>query len=176
MRLHQRVGRLNRYGQTQRVDVLTLRNPDTVESLIWEKLNDKLDRISLALGQVMDEPEDLLQLVLGMTSSTLFTELFSKSAQVPRASLSSWFDQKTANFGGMDVVQAVRDLVGNARQFDFQQVSDRLPVLDLPDLKPFLEAALSLNGRKMRDDDGGIGFLTPEEWKDDAAVRRGTGI
>ena len=87
MRLHQRVGRLNRYGQTQRVDVLTLRNPDTVESLIWEKLNDKLDRISLALGQVMDEPEDLLQLVLGMTSPTLFTDLFSKGAQVPASQL-----------------------------------------------------------------------------------------
>ena len=32
MRLHQRVGRLSRYGQTQPVDVVTVRNPDTVES------------------------------------------------------------------------------------------------------------------------------------------------
>ena len=58
MRLHQRVGRLNRYGQTQRVHVLSLRNPDTVESLIWEKLNAKLTKISVAFGQVMEEPED----------------------------------------------------------------------------------------------------------------------
>ena len=27
MRLHQRVGRLNRYGQKERVEVITLRNP-----------------------------------------------------------------------------------------------------------------------------------------------------
>ena len=171
MRLHQRVGRLNRYGQTEKVDVLTLRNPETVESLIWEKLNDKLDRISVALGQVMDEPEDLLQLVLGMTSPKLFTELFSEASQVPRARLSSWFDQKTAHFGGMDVVQAVKDLVGSAKRFDFQQVSDQLPVVDLPDLKPFLETALILNGRKIREDEGGIGFLTPQEWGDDPGVR-----
>jgi ERCC4-related helicase len=172
MRLHQRVGRLNRYGQTQRVDVLTLRNPDTVESLIWDKLNEKLERISLALGQVMDEPEDLLQLVLGMTSPTLFTELFSKGSQQSRESLNQWFDQQTAHFGGVDVVQTVRDLVGNARQFDFQQVSDRLPLADLPDLKPFLEVALALNGRKMQESDGSIGFLTPEPWMGDPAVRR----
>ena len=36
MRLHQRVGRLNRVGQeASRSKVLSLRNPDTVESLIW---------------------------------------------------------------------------------------------------------------------------------------------
>lgn len=35
MRLHQRVGRLNRYGQKHPVEVVTLRNPATVESRIW---------------------------------------------------------------------------------------------------------------------------------------------
>ena len=34
MRLHQRVGRLNRYGQTKQVEVITLRNPDTVSSYL----------------------------------------------------------------------------------------------------------------------------------------------
>ena len=79
MRLHQRVGRLNRYGQTHQVQVVTLRNPDTVESLIWEKLYDKINNIMLAFSQVMDEPEDLLQLVLGMTSPSLFREIFSEA-------------------------------------------------------------------------------------------------
>src|SRR5664279_619763 len=61
MRLHQRVGRLNRYGQKERVEVVTLRNPDTVESRIWDKLNSKIGNIMLAFGHVMEEPEDLLQ-------------------------------------------------------------------------------------------------------------------
>ena len=63
MRLHQRVGRLNRYGQTKLVEVLTLRNDDTVESMIWDKLNEKLALINKALAAVMEEPEDMLQLV-----------------------------------------------------------------------------------------------------------------
>src|SRR4026208_587887 len=45
MRLHQRGGRLNRYGQKARVDVIMLRNPDTVEARIWDKLNGKIGHI-----------------------------------------------------------------------------------------------------------------------------------
>jgi ERCC4-related helicase len=71
MRLHQRVGRLSRYGQSKPVEVFTFRNPATVESRIWEKLNGKLESIMQALGSVMDEPEDLLQLVLGMSSPSI---------------------------------------------------------------------------------------------------------
>jgi ERCC4-related helicase len=62
MRLHQRVGRLSRYGQTQPVDVVTVRNPDTVESRIWECLDRKLDRITLAFQGAMDDSEDMRQL------------------------------------------------------------------------------------------------------------------
>jgi hypothetical protein len=47
MRLHQRVGRLNRYGQTRKVEVFTVRNPDTVEARIWVKLNAKIEQIIL---------------------------------------------------------------------------------------------------------------------------------
>ena len=83
MRLHQRVGRLNRYGQTRQVEVITLRNPATVESRIWDKLNNKIQNIMLALGHAMDEPEDLMQLVLGMTAPSLFLNLFAEASEVP---------------------------------------------------------------------------------------------
>src|SRR5947207_450257 len=99
MRLHQRVGRLYRYGQTKQVAVFTLRNPNTVESRIWDKLNAKIEQIMLALGEVMDEPEDLLELVLGMTSPKLFRDIFSDAPELPPESLASWFDQKAATFG-----------------------------------------------------------------------------
>jgi hypothetical protein len=75
MRLRQRVGRLNRYGQTRQVEVITLGNPETVESRIWDKLNAKIENIMAALGRAMDEPEDLMRLVLGMASPSLFREL-----------------------------------------------------------------------------------------------------
>jgi ERCC4-related helicase len=172
MRLHQRVGRLNRYGQTRQVEVFTVRNPDTVEARIWEKLNAKIQQIMRALGRVMREPEDLLQLVLGMSSPGLFREVFADAASDPPESLGDWFDAKTARFGGQDVLAAVQALVGNCTRFDFQQASRQIPRLDLPDLKPFFKAMLSLNKRKVQDGPDGLTFLTPEPWATFPGARR----
>ncbi len=171
MRLHQRVGRLNRYGQTQQVEVITVRNPDTVESRIWDKLNTKIASIMLALNQVVDGSEDLLQLILGMTSQSLFRELFSEAPDVPEESLSKWFDSRAASFGGRDVVETVGELVGHSDRFDFQQVLKRIPPLDLPALKPFVETMLALNHRRIRRDGDHISFKTPDPWLVEPAVR-----
>lgn len=172
MRLHQRVGRLNRYGQKARVEVVTLRNPETVEARIWDKLNSKIGNIMLAFGHVMDEPEDLLQMVLGMTSPALFRELFAEGPQVPADSLGKWFDQKTTTFGGRDVIATVKEIVGNCDRFDFQSVGKEVPPVDLPDLRPFVEAMLVLNRRRpRRGDDGSLGFKTPDIWMHEVGVR-----
>lgn len=171
MRLHQRVGRLNRYGQKYQVEVVNLRNPDTVESLIWDKLNEKIENIMQALGSAMDEPEDLLQLVLGMTSPSLFREVFSGAPELPPDSLSKWFDTKTAQFGGQDAIDTVKKIVGNCEHFDFNQISPQLPRIDLPALEPFFEMMLAKNGRRISKDGGGISFKTPEAWLDDPGVR-----
>lgn len=172
MRLHQRVGRLNRYGQIKRVEVYTVRNPDTVEARIWEKLNGKIEQITQALSRVMAQPEDLLQLVLGMSSPAMFRELFAEAAEVRAESLSDWFDSRTSQFGGRDVLNTVRALVGNAARFDFQQVSSQIPKLDLPDLKPFFKAMLHFNKRKVQDDASGLSFNTPEPWLRSPGVTR----
>lgn len=171
MRLHQRVGRLNRYGQKQRVEVMSLRNPSTVESLIWEKLNEKIDRIMQSLGEVMDEPEDLLELVLGMTSPKIFREVFAGAEEVPPGSLSNWFDEKTATFAGQDVLDTVRSLVGHCAHFDFQEMSAKIPKLDLPSLRPFFLAMLAFNKRKYQESEDGVSFKTPDKWLTTPAIR-----
>lgn len=171
MRLHQRVGRLNRYGQKQRVEVMTLRNPSTVESRIWEKLNEKIDNIMLSLGEVMDEPEDLLELVLGMTSPAMFREVFAGANSADPSSLGTWFDSKTATFGGKDVIDTVKSLVGHCANFDFQAMSDKIPKIDLPALQPFLLSMLRLNRRDFTESDLGISFKTPDAWMNTPAVR-----
>lgn len=171
MRLHQRVGRLYRYGQTEQVEVFTLRNPNTVESRIWDKLNAKIEHIMLALGEVMDEPEDLLELVLGMTSPKVFREIFSDCADVPPESLASWFDQKATTFGGRDMLDAVRDLVGHCARFDFQEMSERIPKVDLPALRPFFVAMLAINNRRAQESDAGLTFKTPDNWLSEPATR-----
>ncbi|MCK4486244.1 MAG: DEAD/DEAH box helicase family protein [Desulfobacterales bacterium] len=172
MRLHQRVGRLNRYGQKEQVEVVTLRNPDTIESRIWDKLNSKIENIMLALREAMDEPEDLFQLVLGMTPPSLFRELFSQGRTISQDSLTSWFNQKTARFGNRDAIDTVRELVGHSAKFDYDQVSDQLPKVDLPELRPFFLNALTLNGRRPQEDDKGLTFKTPENWLGEPGIRR----
>jgi superfamily II DNA or RNA helicase len=170
MRLHQRVGRLNRYGQKKQVEVIVLRNPETVEGRIWEILQGKMNEIMLALGHAMDEPEDLLQLVLGMTSPGLWRELFVEGRQVPRESLAQWFDHRTAQFGNKDVVKTVQDLVGNCARFDFQEISDQLPKIDLPALRPFFLSMLKLNRRRVEQVDDNLAFRTPEAWQTEPGI------
>lgn len=171
MRLHQRVGRLNRYGQKNAVEVITLRNPATVESRIWDKLNTKIERIMAALGGAMDEPEDLLQLVLGMASPSLFTELFAQGATVSTDRLDGWFDQKTRTFGGTDAIDTVKTLIGNCSRFDYQDL-EKIPPKDLEDLLPFFETMLSLNKRRPLKEDTGLAFKTPDEWLKDPGIRQ----
>lgn len=170
MRLHQRVGRLNRYGQTQQVEVVHFRNPDTVESRIWDKLNEKIASINEALRFGMEDPEDMFQLVLGMTRPSLFRELFAGAPSVPAEHLSSWFDSKTASFGGRDVLETVRNLVGHCERFDFQAVSADIPQVDLPALEPFVRTILALRGRRVQEDGDGLTFKPPEAWQDEPGI------
>ncbi|MTI13159.1 DEAD/DEAH box helicase [Sansalvadorimonas verongulae] len=172
MRLHQRVGRLNRYGQKHQVDVITLRNPDTVESRIWGLLNEKIENIMRAIGGAMDEPEDLMQLILGMSDSRIFNELFTASlVKKPEEIESKWFDAKTQTMGGRAVIEVVRDLVGRAEKFDCKDLDD-VPRLDLKDLQPFFEGMLALNSRRPKCSGEEMSFKTPEKWLTEIAIKR----
>lgn len=171
MRLHQRVGRLNRYGQQRPVSVVSLRNPDTVESMIWAKLETKLASIMRAVGSAMDEPEDLLQLVLGMSGERIFDQLFTGAASVPRERLDTWFDEVAGTLGGDSAVKAVQELVGHAASFDLSALKD-VPPVDLPDLLPFFQGLLTLNHRRPKIDGYALSFKTPEEWITSHAIRR----
>lgn len=171
MRLHQRVGRLNRYGQKKPVEVITLRNPATVEARIWDLLNAKLARIMSALSGAMDEPEDLLQLVLGMSSSSMFSELFSEGQFVKKGRLDDWFDEKAETLGGKSAIDTVKALVGNATRFDLSGLKD-VPNVDLPDLRTFFENMLALERRRPTRSGESLTFKTPDTWLDEPGIRR----
>ena len=173
MRLHQRVGRLSRYGQTEPVDVVSVRNPDTVESRIWDLLDEKLARINLAFQGAMDDPEDIRQLVIGMSSPPgMFTNVFANAdPALSGQTLRGWFDIGTATFGGEDAVETVRTLVGHVARFDFGAVAGQIPQVDLPDLVPFFKAILAVRGRRPdQTADLRLSFRPPDEWKDDFTV------
>ena len=170
MRLHQRVGRLSRYGQKHSIDVVTIRNPSTVESRIWDKLEAKLGRIMEALGHAMDEPEDLMQMVLGMAGPGFFNELFSEGQSVPPERLEEWFDAKTRSLGGKSAIETVTDLVGHCQSFDLSQIED-VPQMDLLDLVPFFHGALVKNRRRPDREAGVFSFKTPKAWLGAPGVR-----
>jgi len=167
MRMHQRVGRINRYGQTRPVEVHIVRNPTTIESRIWELLNNKLDRIAMTFEGAMADPEDIRALVLGLVSSGTHERIAARALDVNAESFDRWYDAETATFGGESAVAAVRALLGNVARFDFQSASREVPRVDLPDLRPFLRGALRLQQRRADEkDEGLLSFITPKVWQD----------
>ncbi len=165
MRLHQRVGRLSRYGQRRPVSVYILRNPDTVEARIWDLLNEKLERVQRALSAVMEQQEDISQLVVGMAGPALFNELYSGAQGIAGERLTAWFDKATATLGGRDVVETVRELLGSVLHFDFQQVGRDLPQVDVPDLERFFTVAVGRHRRRVLRHPDGLEIKAPEAWK-----------
>jgi SNF2 family DNA or RNA helicase len=170
MRLHQRVGRLSRYGQNKNVEVISMRNPNTIESKIWDLLQTKIASIKTMFTQATDDPEDLMELVLGMQDTNFYNKLFS-DANNHRENLETWFDAETQTFGNSSVVNTVERLVGNAAKFNLSGLKD-VPKLDLPDLEAFFKASLELAGRRVTKSENGLySFLTPDSWNNEYSIK-----
>lgn len=166
MRIHQRNGRLYRYGQKHRVEVLTLRNPETVEARIWDLLTSRMQEIERAFDEVMDDPEDLAQLVLGMTPPREIERIFQRAIEEKPERLDRWFEAQTGSFAGKDAVATVREIFGNVARFDFQEVATQVPRVDLPDLERFMSRAMGLLGRRLvKNDTGSFSVALPDVWK-----------
>jgi ERCC4-related helicase len=171
MKMHQRVGRINRIGQRNQVYVTLFRNPETVESRIWELLEEKTQSISTALNAVMETPEEFSQLVLGISNPQEIERLFAEATTIPRDKLSEWFNNHTKTFEDRDAIETVRDLLGHAQRFDYGKHGAKVPNLDIPDLKPFLVATLRYHRKQINVVDKGISFITPEPWQKNFGVR-----
>ena len=172
MRLHQRVGRLNRYGQTRAVSVYLLRNPETVEARIWSLLEEKLARIQATLSASMEEAEDIAQLVIGMAGSSVFDELYSEGySKQGRETLRSWWTANSNRFGGDNALATARSLFGSASKFDSATMAKEIPQLDLPQLEPFFRNAAKTHGRRVTTSEAGLSIATPEIWRNDLDLK-----
>jgi ERCC4-related helicase len=168
MRLHQRVGRLSRYGQTKDVEVISMRNPDTIESHIWDLLQEKINRIKKMFTEAVDDPEDLMQLVLGMKDNNFYNNLYSEAK---KDNLKTWFDAQTQTFGDESAIKTVEKMIGNAARFNLSGLKD-VPKLDLPDLEMFFKTSLELAQKRVNiTDDRHFSFKTPENWKNEYGIR-----
>lgn len=173
MRLHQRVGRLNRYGQTRAVSVYLLRNPDTVEARIWSLLEEKLGRIQATLSASMEEAEDIAQLVIGMAGNSVFDDLYTEGfARSRRETLKSWWNENSNRFGGENALATARTLFGSASKFESASMVKEIPQLDLPQLEPFFRNAAKTHGRRVTSSETGLSIATPGIWRDDLDLKR----
>jgi ERCC4-related helicase len=159
MRMHQRVGRLNRYGQKEQVYVHRFRNPDTVEDRIWRINQEKLASVRQALNPAMDDPEDIEQLVLGTTSAGDFENVYltgvgESDEEIRRQSRNLLRDVKLD-----DLVQFSR----TANHFDASDDS-QLTHLGVSDLEPFLMASLRYGRRRVTKENDILSFQIPEDW------------
>ena len=113
----------------------------------------------------MEQPEDISQLVVGMTGNSVFNDLFSGAQGMTGERLTAWFDTATATLGGRDVIEAVREMLGNVSRFDFQTVGRDLPQVDIPDLERFFTLAAGRHKRRVRKGADGLGIRAPDTWK-----------
>jgi len=63
MRMLQRIGRLDRFGQTQRVKVVNIRLPEAWDSIISQKIYDKLAVAGVTLNRIAEE--DYVAMIMG---------------------------------------------------------------------------------------------------------------
>ena len=109
----------------------------------------------------MDDPEDIMQLVIGMQKPEMFDNLFIEGIEKSKDNLDDWFDAKTQTLGGEKVISTVKSILGNAAKFNLAGL-DSVPKLDLPDLIPFFKKSVKLAGRQISSDDNiHFSFKTP---------------
>lgn len=159
MRMHQRVGRLNRYGQKKQVYVHRFRNPDTVEDRIWRINQEKLASVRQALNPAMDDPEDIEQLVLGTTSAGEFESAYATGTGTSEEQLRRKSDTFLRDVKLDELVQFSR----TANHFDSANES-QLTNLGVSDLEPFLMASLRFGRRRVTKENDIISFQIPEDW------------
>ena len=166
MRLHQRVGRVNRLGQKFDVDVISIRNENNIETKIWNYLTNKINNIEKAFTAAMDDPDDMMMLVLGMQSDSFYDSLYTEALSIPKEHQQEWFNQKTQTFGGKSAIEVATQLGLNAARFNLTVLKD-VPQVDLPDLTSFMKNALKVYQKKLMYDEekDTYSFNLPIPWK-----------
>lgn len=142
MRLLQRIGRLDRYGQSQRVQVFNLRVPDSWDARISLRILERLAVIQHTLN-LAGLSEDYLEMLLGEVAERLDpAALFSRALQgeeVSEATLDAWIQEAARS------VERWRQLLADANSFRGDPARLR-PRLTAADFKRAFELALARHG------------------------------
>jgi hypothetical protein len=188
MRMHQRVGRLNRIGQTRPVHVTILRNDESLEGYILGKLYEKLENIQAAFDATMADSEDIRSLVVGglPRTSRLLSEALEAwfSAQTSDGSggaFGEWLERRLAtevpeaNTRSGELVDLVVGLANAAARFDTARDGARVPRLELSGLRNFMARAVTEASAPVESPPGlpagsVLAFDVPPVWKQSPAA------
>ncbi len=146
MRLQQRIGRLDRYGQAQRVQVFNLRVPESWDARISQRI---LQRLAV-IGRTMNLAglnEDYREMLLGEIAERIDpTDLFRRAMRgedVTDATVDGWIQQAARS------VDRLRELLGDAGGFSGDPGPLR-PTLTAEDFKLAFELALERHGLQLQ--------------------------
>jgi len=95
MRLQQRIGRLDRYGQRQKVRVFNLRVPASWDQHVSTRILERLASIQASMGVITADAEDYKQMLLGVVAdqinpAELFARSMSNGETVSDARIDGW--------------------------------------------------------------------------------------
>jgi ERCC4-related helicase len=163
MRMHQRVGRINRYGQKKQVEVFYVLNYENADKKIRNFMDEKIENVMLAFNEVMTDREDLKQIILGTASNSSIDKIAIK--------LKNNEDISRDNndlFGNEDLFEYIKNVYGNVEKFDFSTYSKLIPNQNLNDLKHFLLNFCELHNIPKKSDENSeyIEIKIPKKFKE----------
>ncbi|MDR9392527.1 MAG: SNF2-related protein, partial [Trueperaceae bacterium] len=145
MRLVQRVGRLYRYGQRKRVQVVNLRSPASADDDVVAKMYDRLESIATNLAHVggyEDGREGLQDDILGSLVGNLDLDVAEVLAAAEGDEHPAQERIDAAIARAQEAAKMRDDLLEYAGRYDPSDLADDLP-LDVEHVKAFAEGAFA---------------------------------
>jgi hypothetical protein len=165
MRLHQRIGRLDRYGQADEVIAYNLQRTGTIEDRLRGYLDEKIAAIMEALRELEgDRVEDLREAVLGQLDQQIDLPRVYAEALLRGTDRSSRAELDAAMSRVSEAARRMAQMYGMLDRFDLRAFRDLLPRYQPVDVETFVQRYLEHRGRRLKDyKNGSFGFLMPDE-------------
>ena len=165
MRLHRRIGRLDRYGQADEVIAYNFQRTGTIEDRLRGYLDEKIAAIMEALRELEgDRVEDLREAVLGQIDQEIDLPRVYAEALRRGTDRSSRAEVDAAMARVTEAARRMAQMYGMLERFDLRAFQNLSPRYQTADVETFVQRYLELRGRRLKDHkDGSFSFHIPDE-------------